>query len=106
MKTFPNVRTQFLVGSIAALALGVIAAEQASAALVSYVVDPARSSYHIVNLQTDGATPPAPLQDSTILAVPVIPQSLGADTAALSGTIKADLTGGVLTFSGTSTIAV
>ena len=63
-----------------------------------------RSSYYIVD-STNTPTPTAPLQDSTILGVPVLPQVAGADVDALSGTINADETGGILTFSGTSSIA-
>ena len=73
---------------------------------VSFTIDPTQSSYHIVNIQTDGPSPPAPLADSTILSVPVTPQSAGADTDALSGTISANEVGGVLTFSGTSSITL
>ena len=75
---------------------------------VSFTIDPTLSSYHIVNIQTDaGSSPPSPLQLSTILGTNAVPQTTGEDTDALSGTINADLTGGVLTFSGnTSTITL
>ncbi len=72
---------------------------------VSYTIDPTRSSYHIVNTASD-PSPPSPLQASTILSVPVIPQSAGADTVSLSGVVNANEAGGVLTFTGTSSIAL
>jgi hypothetical protein len=96
----------FISNAATATALLTATIRSASASPVAFTIDASRSSYHIVNVQTDGASPPAPLANSTILGVPVIPQSAGADTDALSGTISADETGGVLTFNGTSAITL
>ncbi len=91
---------------LTSLALLVAAAPRSAHAVpVSFTIDPARSTYHIVNVQADPA-PTSPLQDSTILGVPVIPQVAGADTDALTGTISGDLTGGSLTFNGSSSIVL
>ena len=81
--------------------LAVLLAAESRAVPVAFTIDPTRSSYHIVNVSSD-PSPSAPLADSTILSVPVIPQVAVADTDALSGTISADETAGVLSFSGTS----
>lgn len=104
MKFIRRKQFWFLVRAASVLALGVAVTRQAGAVNVSFTIDPTLSSYHIVNVQTDGPLPPSPLQLSTILGANAVPQTAGADTDALSGTINADLTGGVLTFSGGSSI--
>ncbi len=47
-----------LVLSSAAMALLTATAHPSSAAPVSFTIDPALSSYHIVNIQTDGRVAP------------------------------------------------
>jgi hypothetical protein len=106
MRRNQKVLSKLSLAMVLAIAAGIAAPRESRAVPVAFTIDPARSSYHIVNVQTDGASPPAPLQDSTILGVNVLPQSAGADTDALSGTINANEAGGVLTFSGTSSIAL
>ena len=98
-RLFKNVAAAGLLG------IGVLA-QHADAATVSYTIDSSQSFYRIVNIQDDGATPPSPLGVSTILGTQVIPQVPGAAKTSLSGSIVADLTGGLLTFNGLSTIAL
>ena len=57
---------------------------------VAYTIDPSRSTLHMTG-------------DLLGLA-PVIPQVAGSDDDTYSGTISGDLSGGVLTFSGGSSI--
>jgi hypothetical protein len=97
-------RPSRFVPCITALVVILAITPQAGAVPVSYTVDPTRSSYHIVD-SVNTPSPQAPLQTSTILGVPVLPQVTGGDVDALSGIINADESGGVLTFSGTSSIA-
>jgi hypothetical protein len=96
-------QTRRLLLALVWLALANGAASLALAASVSFTIDPARSSYYIVD-SGNTPSPTAPLKNSTILGVPVISQVPGGDVDALSGTISADETGGVLTFNGTSAI--
>ena len=72
---------------------------------MSFTVDPTQSYFHIVNI-TDDPSPTAPLQESTVLGVDLIPQVAGAATDALSGTVVGDLTAGVFTFNGSSNISL
>ncbi len=76
-----------LLAGAAALAVCVGLANRASAAPVAYTIDSTMSSLTLV-----------------VTALPVTPQAPGADTTALGGTLSADLTAGVLTFSGGSFI--
>jgi hypothetical protein len=101
MKTITQIRRLSIALVWLTLASGV--ASRALAAPVSFTIDSARSIYYIVD-SGNTPSPMAPLQNSTILGVPVIPQVPGGDVDALSGTISADEAGGVLTFNGTSTI--
>ena len=87
MKFIPRKQLWFLVHVASGMTTMALLTAPATALPVSFTIDPTQSSYHIVNIQTDGPSPPAPLADSTILSVPVTPQSAGADTDALSGTI-------------------
>ena len=76
-----------LLAGAVALAVCVGLAGRASAVAVSYTIDPTMSSLTLA-----------------VTAFPVTPQIPGADTTALGGTLSADLTAGVLTFSGGSFI--
>lgn len=78
-----------LLAAAGAVALLAAAAGQAWAVPVTYWIDP--------TLSTITAT-------GDILGTPVIPQVYGADVTNYSGTISADLSAGVLTFTGGSKI--
>jgi|GEM_PF-1970724 len=96
-----NLRTVSL--TVIALALVVAFASPTFAVSVSYNIDPARSVLY-VNMDPT-VTAANPTGDVTkLLATPVVAQSAGSDTDYYTGTILADNTAGLLTFTGGSSI--
>lgn len=91
------------LGYCAALALVLAVTQQALAVPVSFTIDPTRSS---IRVNTDPTVNTSnPTGDVTKLAaVAVTEQTPGSGTDTYSGTIAADETAGVLTFSGGSSI--
>ena len=79
----------FLLASAGAVALCATFVGRATAVPVSYTIDPARSSLTLTG---------------SVFGVAVAAQVPGGDVDSFSGTINADLTAGVLTFSGGSNI--
>lgn len=89
--------------AIVALAFALSSASTALAVSVTFTIDPARSSL-VVN-QDPTKTAANPTGDVTkVFGVAVKAQSAGSDTDFYTGTIVADETGGVLTFTGGSSI--